>query len=47
MDSRTSFGASRRQRGRDGEVDTTELPPEEGDELEVLHEDLTSGWLID
>ena len=25
--------------------DTTELPTEEGEELEVLHEDLTSGWL--
>jgi len=27
------------------EYDTTELPTEEGEELEVLHEDLTSGWL--
>jgi hypothetical protein len=25
--------------------DTTELPTEEGEKLEVLHEDLTSGWL--
>lgn len=25
--------------------DTTELPTKEGEELEVLHEDLTSGWL--
>ena len=25
--------------------DTTALPTEEGDELEVLHEDLSSGWL--
>lgn len=25
--------------------DTTELPTEEGEELEVLQEDLTSGWL--
>ncbi len=27
------------------EYDTAELPTEEGEELEVLHEDLTSGWL--
>lgn len=25
--------------------DTTELPTQEGEELEVLREDLTSGWL--
>ena len=25
--------------------DTTELPTEEGDELEVVREDLSSGWL--
>jgi len=25
--------------------DTTELPTEEGEELEVLHEDSASGWL--
>ena len=25
--------------------DTTELPTEEGQELEVLREDLASGWL--
>jgi phosphoketolase len=25
--------------------DTTELPTAEGEELEVLHEDLASGWL--
>lgn len=27
------------------EYDTTELPTDEGEELEVLHEDLPSGWL--
>lgn len=26
------------------EYDTTELPTKEGEELEVLHEDLASGW---
>jgi hypothetical protein len=27
------------------QYDTTELPTDEGEELEVLREDLTSGWL--
>jgi phosphoketolase len=27
------------------EYDTAELATEEGEQLEVLHEDLTSGWL--